>query len=64
MRELKIHSIALPTKDNVLVPIGEANYKACFRNTAEDVLDVKFQNVLQNKDSPLNNCVTLIVFDE
>ena len=52
MEELGIPSIILSTKDDVLLPIGEAKYKLLC-GTAVDFLDAKFQNVLKNEDSPL-----------
>ena len=59
MEALGIPFIVFSTKDDVLLPIGEAKCKLVF-GTAEESLDAKFQNMLKNKDSPLHNCVTLI----
>ena len=44
--------IILSAKDDVLLPIEEAEYKFVF-GAAED-----FQNMLKNKDSQLHNCDT------
>ena len=38
----------------MLLSIGEVKYKLVF-GALEDTLDMKFQNMLKNKDSPLHN---------
>ena len=63
MEEIGIPSIALSTKDDVLLLIGEAKCKLVF-GAVEDFLHAKFENMLKNEDSLLHNCVMLIVVDE
>lgn len=60
MEELGISSIVLPTKNDVLPPIGEQKYQLVF-GAAENFLDAKLQKMLKNTDSLLHNCVTLSV---
>ena len=43
MEELRIPSIILSTKDDLLLLIGEAKYKAaCLQNTVKGFFDAKF----------------------
>ena len=64
MEELGIPAIVLLTNDvSVLHLIAEVNFKLVF-GTAEDFLDPKFQNILKKEDSPLHDCVSLLVVDE
>ena len=61
----RIPFIILSTKGDMLLLTGEAKYKLVLEDSSvEDFLDAKFQNMLQNDDSLLNNYVTLIAGDE
>ena len=58
MEELRIPSIILSTKDDLLLLIGEAKYKAAsFQNTVKGFFDAKFWNMFTYRMKFLN-CVT------
>lgn len=55
-------STILPKKDNVLLEIAEMKYMLVCFGVTENILRVKFQSMLKNRDSLLHSTVTLITF--